>query len=290
MGPVAAAAPALTDWTFDPVLLAVIVTAGLYAFGSSRTITPARTAREQLARSVSFYAALVVLVIALNSPLEKLSEQLFWAHMLQHVLLLVVAPPLIVLARPWPRLWRAFSLSGRRSAGRWLALSDAAAPLRVISRTAGRPAVSIVLFSLVLVSWHVPALFDATLRSIWVHALEHLLFFTTAMLFWKHVIPSPPLRAPLPELQRAGYVVLAMVVCWALAVVLALEPHAIYSHYAQEASRPGGISALADQQLAAGIMWVPGSISFLVVLFAQILRWLTPPTQARRPTRLAGEH
>ena len=289
-GPVASAAPGLADWSFDPALVAVAVTGVLYALGSRRTVTPPRRRREQIAHSAYFYTALAVLVIALNSPLEKLSEQLFWAHMIQHVLLLVVAPPLIVLARPWLRLWRALPLTDRRLIGRAVATSAPAAPLRALSRTAGRPAVSLILFSVVLLGWHVPALFDATLRSSLLHVLEHVLFFTTALLFFKQVIPSAPLRAPLPEVQRAVYVVIAMVVCWALAVVLALEPHALYASYAHEASRPGGISALADQQVAAGIMWVPGSVSFLIVLFVQIQRWLSPPSNAHRPSRLAGEH
>ena len=82
-----------------------------------------------------------------------------------------------------------------------------------------------------------------------------------------------------------------MVVSWILAVVLALAPHPLYAHYAHEASRPGGISALADQQIAAGIMWVPGSITFLIVMFAYVHRWLSPAAPApARVTRLAGEH
>jgi cytochrome c oxidase assembly factor CtaG len=253
-------------------------------------VTPPRRQRDQLVRSGCFYAGLAVVVIALNSPLESLSSQLFWAHMIQHVLLLVVAPPLLALARPWMRLWRALPLTDRRVLSRALVAGRPAAPLRALSRAAGRPAVSLVLFSGVLLAWHIPALFDQTLRSSSLHALEHLSFFATALLFWKQVIPSPPLRAPLTDVWRAGYVVAAMVVCWALAVVLAIEPHALYAHYAHEASRPGGITALADQQIAAGIMWVPGSISFLIVLFVQIHRWLTPPANAPRSPRLARGH
>jgi cytochrome c oxidase assembly factor CtaG len=154
----------------------------------------------------------------------------------------------------------------------------------------GRPLPSFVLFSAVLLGWHVPALFDATLRSGALHALEHTLFFATALMLWKQVIDSPPLRAALAPPARAAYVVGAMVVSWALAVVLALAPHPLYDHYAHEASRPGGISALADQQVAAGIMWVPGSISFVIVIFVYVHRWLTPAEIRAKPSRLAGEH
>ena len=230
-------------------------------------------------------------MIALSSPLDALSEQLFWAHMVQHVLLLVVAPPLIVLARPWIRLWRSLPLGARQPLGRGLAQGERTAPLRLLSRELGSPAVSFLLFAAVLLAWHVPALFDATLRSSALHALEHTLFFTTALLFWKQVIHSPPLHARLALLQRVSYLIGAMIVSWILAIVLALAPHPLYALYAHEASRPGGISALADQQIAAGVMWVPGSITFVIVIFAYVHRWLSPAAPGpTRATRLAGEH
>jgi cytochrome c oxidase assembly factor CtaG len=286
----ASVTPGFWEWSLDPPLALLLLTAVLYWAGSRRTVTPARTRREQRWAAASFYAALVVLAIALSSPLDALSEKAFWAHMVQHVLLLVVAPPLIVLARPWSRLWRALPLETRRDVGRVLVLGRRTGPLRRLARGLGSPGPSFVLFSAVLLAWHVPALFDATLRSSALHALEHSLFFLTALMFWKQVIDSPPLRAPLSSPQRLGYVVGAMVVTWVLAVVLALAPHPLYATYAHETTRPGGISAIADQQLAAGIMWVPGSISFLLVIFAYVHRWLTPPSIRTRPSRLAGEH
>jgi putative membrane protein len=155
----------------------------------------------------------------------------------------------------------------------------------------GRPVPSFVAFSVVLLGWHVPALFDATLQSTTLHAVEHTLFFFTAVLFWKQVIPSAPLRIRLLAPQRVIYLIGGMIVSWALAVALALAPQPLYSYYADLPSRPGGISALADQQLAAGVMWVPGSITFLIVLFVYVHRWLVPPSPgAPRSARLASGH
>ncbi len=289
--PAVAQAPGIWDWSFDLPLVLVIGLAVLYWLGSGRTSTPVRTAREQRWRSASYYGGLAVLAIALSSPLDALSEQLFWAHMAQHVLLLLVAAPLIVLSRPWTRLWRSLPLSTRRSLARTFAVEERTAPLRRLVHWLGRPSSSFVLFSVVLLGWHLPALFDATLSSVAVHALEHTLFLVTATMFWKQVIPSAPLRAVLTSPQRAAYVTGAMIVSWVLAVVLALAPHPLYSHYAHELSRPGGISALGDQQIAAGIMWVPGSITFVIVIFAYINRWLAPaPPSAASSRRLAGEH
>ncbi len=285
----AAAGHALWDWSFNPPLVLVIDLAILYWIGSRRTVTPARKRRAQHWRDASFYVGLATLVLALSSPLERFSERLFWAHMVQHVLLLVVAAPLIVLARPWIRLWRSLPLAGRRRLARELSQGERTAPLRAVAHFLGEPAPAFVLFSGVLLAWHVPALFDATLRSSALHALEHTLFFTTAVMFWKQVIRSPPLHARLDAPQRVLYVIGAMIVTWALAVVLALAPHPLYDFYAHQASRPGGISAMADQQLAAGIMWVPGSITFVIVVFAYVHRWLIPPAPGNpRAARLAS--
>ena len=110
-------------------------------------------------------------------------------------------------------------------------------------------------------------------------------------MFWKQAIPSPPLRTRLADAQRVVYVIGGMIVSWALAVVLALAPHPLYGYYAHLSARPGGISAMADQQLAAGVMWVPGSITFLIVVLVYVNRWLTPTAPAPTPApRLAGEH
>ena len=286
------ATPGFWDWSFDPPLVLVIAFAILYWIGSRRTASPERTKRERRWRSISFYAGLAVVVVALSSPLDALSEQLFWVHMVQHVLLLVVAA---AADRPGSAVGSAVALPAARHApiagpqprsGRADGPSAIGEPL---SRAAPPPA-----------SWRsrwccwagtCRLLFDATLRSGALHALEHTLFFGTALMFWKQVIPSPPLRVRLADSQRVLYAVGAMIVSWVLAVVLALAPHPLYGFYAHEASRPGGISAIADQQLAAGIMWVPGSITFLIVIFVYVHRWLMPPAPGpTRAPRLASEH
>jgi cytochrome c oxidase assembly factor CtaG len=284
--------PGWGDWSLDPPVLATLLTAILYRIGARRTITPARKRVTQRLRSTSFYTGMAVLALALASPIDPLSEWLFWVHMIQHILLLAVAAPLIVLARPWIRLWRCLPLSARRYLARGLSRGERTAPLRAVSRFLGRPAPSFVAFSAALLAWHVPALFDTTLRSTALHALEHTLFLLTAIMFWKQAIPSPPLRTVLRAPQRVAYAIGGMIVSWALAVVLALAPRPLYGHYAHLPSRPGGISALADQQLAAGIMWVPGSITFLLVVFVYVHRWLAPPVApgSTPAPRLAGGH
>jgi putative membrane protein len=136
-----------------------------------------------------------------------------------------------------------------------------------------------VLFNGVLLAWHIPVLYDLTLRDQVVHDLEHALFLVTALLFWTHLAPTsrrPRLRAA----QRIAYGTGAIVVSWALAVVLGFASHPLYEHYAALTRRPGGFSALGDQQLAAGIMWVPASIPFTIAVLLAAYRLLEPTAES----------
>jgi len=261
-------------WSIEPPLAYVAIAALLYWLGGRGH---RRTAHEPL-RTAAFVAGLVTIVLALDSPLDGYADQLFWAHMFQHVLLLTVAPPLILLGRPWPRMWRALPLRSRTRIGRTLALARWAAPLRALAR----PWPAWLLFNATILGWHIPAAYDATLRYGAVHQLEHAMFFFTGLLFWARVIDPGPLRPHLLWPARIAYVVGAMVVGWGLAIALVLVPDPLYTHYALLAHRPGGITALTDQQIAGGIMWVPGSLAYGLTFVIGFYRWLEPQDGARR--------
>jgi putative membrane protein len=262
------------SWTADPALLWVISAAALYWLGGRGLARPPSAARRW--RTGAFLAGLATIVLGLDSPLDGWADQLQWAHMLQHVLLLLVAPPLLALARPWNRMWHGLPLGVRRRVGREIAHGRWSRQLRRTARVIGDPVPSWLLFTVTLVVWHVPFAYDATLRTPLIHALEHALFFGTGLLFWTRVIDSPPWRSPLAEGARAVYVASALVISWMLALVLALSTSPLYAPYAAESARPGGITALADQQLAAGVMWVPGSIPFTIAILFVAYRWLEP--------------
>jgi cytochrome c oxidase assembly factor CtaG len=249
------------DWP----LVGLVVVALLYAFG--------RRDHDTLRRDACFYSGLGVLVVAIDSPVDTYADRLFWVHMVQHVLLTMVAPPLILLGRPWPRTVRPLPLTIRRAIARVL----------LACRPVAAPLVAFVLFNGVLLAWHVPVLFDLTLRNQAVHDLEHALFLVTALLFWTHLAPTSR-RPRLRPAQRVAYGVGAILVSWALAVVLGFASHPLYGHYAALAHRPGGLSALADQQLAAGIMWVPASIPFTIAVLVAAYR-LLEPTEERTVVR-----
>jgi putative membrane protein len=260
-------------WSIQPPLAYVAIAAMLYWLGGRGY----RRGAPQALRTASFAAGLATIVLALESPLDGWAEQLFWAHMFQHVLLLTVAPPLILLGRPWPRMWRALPLRSRTTVGRALGLARWAAPLRALAR----PWPAWLLFNATFVAWHIPGAYEATLNSNAIHQLEHAMFFFTGLLFWARVIDPGPLRPRLIWPARIAYVVGAMVVGWVLAITLVLVQQPIYPHYALLAHRPGGISALTDQQLAGGMMWVPGSLAFGITAMIGVYRWLQPESGPR---------
>lgn len=261
---------------FDLPLFAVAVMAALHALGEGRTarlVGDARAARRRW-RAWSFYAGLAAIFAALATPIDTLAEKLFWVHMVQHVLLLTVAAPLIALGAPWMSIWRPLPLPRRRALARGFARARPLAPLRALARLLARPLPVWVAFNVNLVLWHVPALYDLTLRNRAAHDLEHTTFLLFGVLLWAQVLDSPPLRARLGAIARVYYITAAAVVTWLLSLVIAIDPTPLYSAYAHLAHRPGGLSPLADQQLAAGVMLGPGSVAMTAYVFWGLYRWL----------------
>jgi putative membrane protein len=267
-------------WPVEPPLVAVIVVGSLYWLGGRRRVSVRRRI-DRRAKSVSFYLGLFTILVALDSPLDPLADTLFTAHMAQHVLLLTVAPALIVLAAPWTQIWQPLPLGLRRTVAKAVVVHPRARPLRAGAHALGHPLIAWLLFDVNLLLWHVPALFDLTLRSQAVHELEHALFFFTGLLFWAQVFDSAPFRSGLGWLWRAAYTTTGMLVGWVLAMVLAFAPSPLYPAYASVQSRPGDLSALADQQIAAGVMWVPGSLVYTIAILVFFYRWLGPEPENR---------
>ncbi len=264
------------DWTGGPALLWVVGAAMLYWLGGRGRVRR----RGEAWRSASFIAGLVAILVALDSPVDTLADELFWVHMIQHILLIGAAAPLLALARPWSRMWHGFPLAYRRDVARTIAGPDWA-PLRRASVILSGTLVSWLLFNLDFCAWHLPVLYDAALRWEFIHALEHFIFFATALLFWTRVIPAAPWRSPLSELGKIAYLGSTLVVGWVLAIILAMASTPLYSTYAEAASRPGHISALTDQQLAAGVMWVPGGLAYMIAILVIAYRWLEPRESRR---------
>jgi putative membrane protein len=259
-------------------ILPTVLTAlafGLHVLGERRAvvITGRSRSRRDRTRALTFYAGLLTVLVALQSPIDSLADKLFWVHMIQHLLLLVVAAPLIVLGQPWMSIWRPLPLGVRRAVAGTLAHTHWLAPLRAAFGALASPVGAWLAFNLSLVVWHTPGLYDLTLHSLYVHVLEHATFLAFGILFWAQVMALAPARPRMPTPQRIGYVASATVCNIGLSMYLAFAQHPLYSPYALLARRPGGISALSDQQLGAGFMWTAGDLPFAVAIAALVHQW-----------------
>ena len=259
----------------------------LHVLGEQRAarLTGRPRSRQDKIRAVYFYAALVVILIALASPIDSLSDKLFWVHMIQHILILSVAAPLIVLAAPWNSIWRPLPLGFRRGAAKTVGRAGWAAPLRGLGRLLSRPIPAWIAYNVNLAVWHIPGAYDAAVGNRAIHDLEHTTFLIFGILLWAQVIDSAPLRSRLSQFGRIVYIVAASIPGWLIALVLVFATSPLYPIYAHLHHRPGGISAIVDQQLAGGMMLVPGSLAMTVYVFVQIYRWLDADEKKKRPPR-----
>jgi putative copper resistance protein D len=214
----------------------------------------------------SWYAGLLVLFVALASPIATYDTTLFTAHMVQHLLMTMVAAPLLALGAPITLVLRVSSAETRQRLILPLLHSRV---LRVVSW----PVLTWVLFAGVMWASHFSGLFDAALESEPIHVLEHALFMGAALLFWWPVVGADPSPWRLPHAARVGYLFLGMPQSSFLGVAITSAPEVLYPHYSSLV-RSWGPTPLADQQLAGGVMWVGGDLAFLVAMILGIWVWL----------------
>ncbi|HLW48323.1 MAG TPA: cytochrome c oxidase assembly protein [bacterium] len=263
-----------TDWSTDPLVLAALAaSAGAY-LAIARRFPPRR--RQPLA----FWAGEAALVLALLSPLDAGAAYLFTVHMLQHMLLLLIAAALFALAVPPGLIGWAYSRPA----------------VRRVVRAVWRPGPAFVLFNGTLLAWHIPAAYDATLRIAWVHAVEHVTFVVTGVIFWGVIVsPAPALvRAPLGV--RFALLIGADIVNFILGFALTFAGRPLYPAYTA-APRVWGLSPLDDLHLGGVLMWVMGQMMYLipVLILLNVILWrdggrdrLPPYGDLRRPA-MPGE-
>ena len=261
---------ALAAWRPDPVvLLPLLLLGSVYAAGQIRLARRGRR-RTMPKEAWLFVAAYFTLVIVLVSPLHVAGEMAFAPHMVQHLLLTLVAAPLLLLARTLPvMLW---GLPSRERSGA-AALMGGHGPVGRVLRRLAHPLVAWPLFVVGQWTWHQPWAYQLALHDEVAHYAEHVTFFVTALLLWWPVIGAPPVPSPLPYPMRILYAFVAWIPNSLLGAGIALAPALLFPLY-QESARTLGIDPLADQQLAGLIMWVPGDLVFLVVLLLVLGAWM----------------
>ncbi len=262
----------LDNWSFDPYLVIALVVVAWHEIGLRRLAsrsTPEQ-ARQRRLRSWWFYSGLAVFLIAFESPIDYWAGSYFLVHMLQHLLLMFAAPSLVVAGAPWQPLhdalpWR----SGPPATGAGVTRSWSQR-MRRLGGFFLRPWVAIACFNLVMVGWHIPALFDVgesnSAVRVWLMLTS---FFVAGVIFWLQFIPSPPFRSQLPLLGRAAALlatnVVMIIIAMSLSIFTNYSVYAIYNHV------PGvTLSPFADQQIGAAILWVCGDFWALPTMIVTI--------------------
>ena len=261
------------------IVLAVL-TGAVYARGARFTRRPMPWWRSTL-----LFSGLVALVLALASGIEILAGDLFSIHMLQHMLLTIVAAPLLMLGAPVRPLLRGLPAVIRAGVVRPLARATA---LRTLLHVLRHPLVAVAIYVGGLYLWHWPELYDAAAANVALHTVEHAHFFLGALLFWSVVIDPVPFRGTLPYAARIVYLLLAGAAQnTLLGGLLAFSTRTFYSYYAERAAALG-IDALTDQRVGGAIMWVPGDTIFLIAASGAFFLWLEMEEREQRRREAAS--
>ncbi len=220
-----------------------------------------------------FPAGLLVMFLALNGPLHDISDfYLFSGHMVQHLVLTIGVPPLLLLGTPGWMLRPALEVPAVAAVARFITV----------------PRVSFALFNLVLAGWHLPPLYNAAMYWHEVHIGQHLMFLVTAVLVWW------PLLSPLPELPRLSYpgqMLYAFLLTLPMTIVsifIVYADHVLYPAYAA-APRLWGLSPLADQRLGGLIMWIPGGLFFYLLMTIIFFRWTASARDDRAGAQVGAQ-
>jgi len=253
------------SWTFSwPVFISLLLISVYYLSGWKRVESKNRFDPLRRWQLVFFISGLVILIAALLSPIDRLSDYLAYVHMIQHTLLLMVAAPLFALASPgfysFRQLPKSLKSGMRPLQKTWFQLTRAFPMKRML--------VAWVAYALILWIWHIPYLYEAALKNSLVHDLQHLAFFISAYFFWRVVID--PFRKPgRNEGVAILYVFVASLHAMILGVLMTLAPSSWYPSYEKTAPL-FGLTALEDQQIAGLIMWMPAGVSYVLVALGSL--------------------
>jgi putative membrane protein len=273
-----------TDWHWRwDVIFVLGIFATLYIRGWLRLRA---TGGEAKLSQLGFYAiALVAIVGALLSPIDELASYLLIAHMVQHELLIMLAAPFILLANPVPVLLWGLGRNPRVQAGHLLTRQSA---IRRVRDLLGWMPVAWSLYVINLWAWHYPALYDAALRVPWIHDLEHVLFFFTALVFWWPVIQPASLSAPIQHGLRILYLFFAATQDTILAGLIALSREVLYPHY-QTALRLWDLTPQEDQIGGGIVMFAVGSTTYAIAILILVNALLDEGRRKRSTKRTLSD-
>jgi len=262
----------LRSWAIPPAATFAIVLTALVYLRGWWLLRRAGSPDVPPWRGVSFLSGLFTLWVALASPMDVFNSFILTAHMLQHMLLMMVAPPLILLGAPLVPMVRGLPVfAAREFAGPFLNWSVAGR----VGSALTHPVIALLLMGVAMFAWHTPALYELAVRSAAWHQTEHACFFLTSIIFWWPVVQPWPSRARWNSWMLPVYLLLADFVNSVVCAFLVFSDRVYYPSY-QLVPRLAGVSAQNDQVAAGMVMWVIGSIAFLIPAAAITVRLLSP--------------
>ena len=258
----------LGSWSFDlPGVLLTLVLAGLYGWGFLRLRRHSPNFHFPAGHVVAFAAGIALLLLTLISPIDAYSDDLFWVHMVQHMLLVMLIAPLLLLGAPATLALRA--ASPRVRATYLVPLLNSRA-LRFLTH----PAIALFLFIGSIWIWHIPTLYDGAIGSEPLHFFEHGAFLGGALLFWWLIVGVDASRLRPKYVTRIAILILAVIQNLGLALILSTDGDVLYKTYERLAAiREWGPEALLDQQIGGGVMWVPGTMMLAVAVLVTAYFW-----------------
>ncbi len=262
----------LETWTLSPATLATVILSGaiyMRGFLKLHVQMPRRFPRWRLA---AFLGGLATIWLAVASPIDAFADLLLQVHMFQHLLLLFVAPPLILLGAPAIPMVRGLPFPIAHGALGPILKSRA---FRRAAHRLSHPVVGLIALTTAMWTWHMPYLYQLALRSEDWHGIEHACFVAAATLFWWPVVAPWPSTPHWPRWAMIPYLLIADAQNTVLSAFLMFSGRVIYPFYAG-VPRIGGITPLNDQIAAGAIMWVPASLFFLVPAAMIMLHMLAP--------------
>jgi cytochrome c oxidase assembly factor CtaG len=276
-----AAQAVLQSWSFPSYVTAINLLTVLVYFRGWQALRAAMPDRFTAWPLISFVSGIATLEIALASPIDTFDPFLLTSHMLQHMILMMVVPPLILLGDPAIPLLHGMPLWASRDV---LGPVLSWPPIQRLGRRLTHPATAWLLMAIAMLGWHVPAAYEFALRSPGWHEIEHACFLVVSVLFWWPVVQPWPSRPQWPRWTMPVYLLLADFVNSALSAFLAFSDRVLYPWYAA-VPRLGGISAQSDQVAAGVSMWVIGLFAFLIPAVIITARLLSPSPPERELDR-----
>lgn len=264
-------------WNLDPlILLPLLLFCALYSGGVRKIWARSAVGRGVTRWQVAAFAAgNLMLVVALLSPLDPLGGALFSAHMLQHLLFMLVVAPLLVYAAPLAPVLIVLPRSWRRRAGKVSRLPQ----VRSVVALVRHPLAVWSIQAIVLWIWHIPVLYDAALSSQLVHSLQHGAFLSASMLFWWVVI-QPHGRRTLELGTAVIFIFTTAMHSSALGALLTFAPAVWYEGHLPFVAA-WDLTVLEDQQLAGLLMWVPAGVVYLLAALLAFGLWLRSVDRAQ---------